>query len=121
MGFFSAFQTVAESKELHTDPTLRSRYYKTNYAKTKAVILEYAKNEGIDVRSIDDEHRELFLQGGRFHIIVSIVQVNPIETSVDFKVEVYGIIGFNRPKKMIHSMYKYLDENLSFKGVALHP
>lgn len=121
MGVTSFFKTIAESKELHSDVQLRSRYYKTNYQKAKAVLLEYAKQESIDVRNVDDEHRELFFQGSRFHIIVSLVQVNPIETSVDFKVEYYGLLGMNRPKNTILKLYQYLDQNLSFKGVGLHP
>jgi hypothetical protein len=121
MGFFSIFQTVAESKELHSDPQLRSRYYKANYRTVKAHVIEHAKTLQLDVRSVDDEHREIFLQGSRYHIIVSIVQVNPIETSVDFKVEFYGLIGRGRPKKTILAFYQYLDANLPFKGVGLHP
>ena len=121
MGFLSFFQTIAESKELHTDVQLRSRYYKTNYRKVKAVILEYAKANDIQVKNIDDDHKEIFLQGGRYHIITSIVQVNPYETSADFKVEVYGLVGFGKPKKLILDLYKYLDSNLMFKGVGLHP
>jgi hypothetical protein len=121
MGFLSFFQTIAESKELHTDPQLRSRYYKTNYRKVKAVILEYAEQQGLQVRNIDDDHRELFLQGPRYHVIASIVQVNPYETSADFKVEVYGLAGFGRPKKLIREFYQHLDQHLMFKGVGLHP
>lgn len=121
MGFLSFFQTIAETKELHSEVQLRSRYYKTNYRKVKAVILEYAKEQDIQVKSIDDDHREIFLQGPRYHVIVSIVQVNPYETSADFKVEVYGLVGMGRPRKIIASLYKYLDDHLMFKGVGLHP
>ena len=121
MGFFSFIGNTAETSELHSDVELRSRYYKTNYQKTKAVVIEYAEKNKITVRHIDDQHREVFLQGDRFHIIVSMVQVNPIETSVDFKVEQYSLLGLNRPKKRILTFYQYLDQSLPFKGVGLHP
>ncbi len=121
MGFFSFLNNTAETKELHSDAELRSRYYKTNYPKAKAVVLEHVNDLKASVRNIDDEHKELFIQGDRYHIIVSLVQVNPIETSIDFKVEVYGLAGFGRPKKKIVEFYQYLDQNLSFKGVGLHP
>lgn len=121
MGVMSFINNLAESKELHSDGLLRTHYYKTNYQKTKAVVLEYAAMIRADVRSIDDEHKEVFLQGDRYHIIVSFVQVNPIETSVDFKVEQYGIIGMNRPKKRIIEFYQYLDQQLVLKGISLHP
>ena len=121
MGLFSFINNTAETKELHADVDLRSRYYKTNYQKVKAVVLEYAKDINVDVRNIDDAHREIFLQGSRYHIIVSMVQVTPIETSVDFKVEQYGLMGFGRPKKRILEFYAYLNQSLTFKGVGLHP
>jgi hypothetical protein len=121
MGLGDFFRTVAETKELHRDPSLRSRYYKVNYTKAKERVLEYANKHNIQVKNIDDTHRELFLQGSRYHVIVSILQVNPIETSIDFKVEVYGLFGFNKPKKTILSFYKYLNETLTFKGTGLHP
>lgn len=112
---------VAETQELHQVIGLRSRYYKTNYQKAKAVVLEYAAEMKAEIKNIDDEHKELLLQSSRFHIIVTFVQVTPIETSIDFKVEMYGLIGMHRPRKMIIKFYDYLNNNLSFKGVGLHP
>ena len=121
MGFFSYFSPRAESKELHSDVALRSHYYKTNYAKTRDAIVEHAQELNLGVRTIDDEHREIFLQGAKYHIICSLVQVTPYETSVDFKIEVYGLMGMNRPRKRIIQFYQYLDKKLPFKGVSLHP
>ena len=121
MGLGSFLNNTCETSELHSQRELRSRYYKINYAKAKARVLEYAKEIKAEPRHIDDAHKELFLQSNRFHIIVSFVQISPIETSVDFKVEVYGIAGFNRPRKKIVEMYAYLDKHLEFKGVGLHP
>lgn len=121
MAGMSFLNNLAETKELHSDAVLRTHYYKTNYQKAKAVVIEYANEIKANVRNIDDEHREIFLQSDRYHIIVSLVQVSPIETSVDFKVEQYGIIGMNRPKKRIVEFYAYLDKNLTLKGVSLHP
>lgn len=121
MGFFSFLSNTAETRELHSEVQLRSRYYKTNYAKAKAVVIEYAEKNKMVVRNVDDDHRELFLQGDRFHIIVVFVQVTPIETSVDFKVETYGLAGWGKPKKRIVALYQYLDQNLAFKGIGLHP
>lgn len=121
MSVGSFFGTTAETQELHTVRELRSRYYKTNYAKAKAVVIEHAKDIKVNVSNIDDEHKEILLQSNRYHIIVSFVQVNPIETSVDFKVEMYGLFGFHRPRKLVISFYDYLNNNLQFKGVGLHP
>lgn len=121
MSLGSWLGTTAETKELHSVVSLRSRYYKTNYKKAKAVVIEYANQLKANIKHIDDEHRELLLQSDRFHIIVSFVQVTPIETSIDFKVEMYGLIGMHRPRRKIVAFYEYLDNNLPFKGVGLHP
>ena len=121
MSFNSWLGTIAETKELHSFIGLRSRYYKTNYEKAKAVVLEYANQINTNVSNIDDVHKEILLQSNKYHIVVSLVQVNPIETSIDFKVQFYGVIGMHRPRKMILKFYDYLNSNLQFKGVGLHP
>lgn len=121
MSVRSYLGTIAETQELHSVIGLRSRYYKTNYQKAKAVVLEFAEELKSIVRNIDDEHKEVLLQNNKYHIIVTFVQVTPIETSVDFKVEMYGLFGLHRPRKMIMKFYEYLDKNLPFKGVGLHP
>lgn len=121
MGLKSFINSLAETKELHSDITLRSRYYKANYSKIKNVIMKYAELNKLDVQNVDDVHREILLQSRKYHIIISIVQVSPIESSVDLKIEVYSMIGMGRPRKQIINFYSYLDTNLEFKGVGLHP
>lgn len=121
MSIRTYFATVAETKELHSFGGLRSRYYKTSYQKAKAVIMEYVNQTKATVKNDDVSHREMLIQSNRYHIIVTFVQISPIETSIDFKVEMYGLLGLHRPRKMILNLYKYLDANLSFKGVGLHP
>ena len=114
MGVMSFLSNIAETKELHSVIELRSRYYKTNYRKAKAVITEYVKKINAKVKKIDDVYKEIFIQGSNFHIIVSIVQVSPIETAIDLKVEQYGLAGFNRPVKKINDFYAYLNKELDF-------
>ena len=121
MSFNSWLSTISETKELHSLASLRSRYYKANYEQAKAIVLDCAKQMNTTVRNIDDTHREILIQSNKYHIVVSFVQVNPIETSIDFKVQIYGIVGRNRPQKMILKYYDYLNSNLTFKGVGLHP
>jgi hypothetical protein len=121
MGFRSFMRTTAETRELHAVGNMRTRYYKTNYNKVKAKVLLHVEKLGSDVMNIDDAHGEIFIQSNKYHMIISIIQVNPIETAVDFKVEFYGLIGRNRPQKMIQEFYAYLDSELPFKGTSLHP
>ena len=121
MGFLTFFSNNAETRELHTDPELRSRYYKTNFKKVRAVIEKYCDEKGIVVVNVDENHGEMFLQTTKHHMIASIIQVTPLETAVDLKVQTYQLIGRNVPKAKIMKMYSYLNDNLTFKGVGLHP
>jgi hypothetical protein len=121
MGFSSFISGTSETSEMHDNRSLRSHYYKTSYTKAKEAMVQYANLNGLEVKHVDDTHKELFLQAPLYHIIASFVQINPIETSIDLKIETYTIIGFNRPMKKILNVYRYLDKNLEFKGVGLHP
>ena len=121
MGFFDIFTNYAETKELHKDGSLRTRYYKTNYRKAKEVVLQYATDKKLEVRNVDDNHGELYLQNSRFHMIVSVIQVTPLETAIDVKVQTYAIAGLGKPKKLCLELYKRCNEHLTYKGVSLHP
>jgi hypothetical protein len=121
MSISSFISNSAETREVHQISGLRSRYYKSNYIRAKECILEYVKTIKAEVNNVDDVHKEIFIQGSRFHIIVSFVQVNPRETSIDIKVDQYGLMGMHRPRKRIIEMYKYTDSKLAFKGISLHP
>ena len=121
MAFFDFASNIAETKELHANQYLRTRYYKTRYKNLKDVILAYAKANKIKVKSEDDLHGEIFLQTNRYHIIVSIVQVSPLESAVDIKVQTYKILGLYKPLKLILSLYIHIDTKAEFKGTGLHP
>jgi len=121
MGFFDFFSNNAETAEQHQVVGMRSRYYKSGYKKVKEQIESYCNKNQITIKHVDDVHNEMFLQTNKFHMIVSIVQVSPLETSVDMKVQTYKIMGMNAPKNLIMTVYKYLDSNLTFKGTGLHP
>jgi hypothetical protein len=121
MGLKTFLTNNAETRELHVDPELRSRYYKTTFKKVKQVIDQYCDELGIVIVNVDEVHGEMFLQTSKYHMIASIIQVNPLETAVDLKVQTYQLIGRNVPKAKIAKMYEYLDKNLPFKGVGLHP
>lgn len=121
MGLKTFLTNNAETRELHTDPELRSRYYKSTFKKVRQAIEQYCEDGGIVVVNVDESHGEMFLQTSKHHMIASIIQVTPLETAVDLKVQTYQLIGRNVPKAKIVKLYDYLNENLSFKGVGLHP
>ncbi|MCF7925703.1 MAG: hypothetical protein K9L26_04140 [Candidatus Izimaplasma sp.] len=121
MGMFDFLKTILETREMHSITSLRTHYYKKNYKIVKQAVLDYASSNKLDVQNVDDKHGELYFQAKNFHIIASIVQVTPVETAVDFKVQYYSLIGWNRPLKDIKKFYAYLDQTLPFKGTSLHP
>ena len=87
----------------------------------KDSIVNYANEENYIVSNIDDKHGEIFLQTTKFHMIISVLQINPLETAVDVKVQTYKVIGMNKPKIVIENLFAYLDKKQQFKGVGLHP
>ncbi|MFW5913747.1 MAG: hypothetical protein ACOCSM_01665 [Bacillota bacterium] len=122
MGIRDYFSNHAETKETHFVQTLRTRYYKHSSKEILDLLESYfKKSKDASVKTRDDEHGELFAEGRRFHIIVTVHSFTPRETSVDFKVQTYRLVGAHRPKKIIQTIYAYLDKNLTLKGVALHP
>lgn len=121
MGIGTFFSNNAETRENHQDIELRSRYYKTSFKKIRVKIEEYCDTEGIVVVNVDEAHGEMFLQTTKYHMIVSIIQINPLETAVDLKVQTYQLIGRNVPKKTVLKMYEFLNNSFTFKGVGLHP
>jgi len=113
MGLLDFFKTTAETKEQAINPALKSKYYKAKYASVKDACLAYAKERKLTVVNVDNEHHELFLKHRKFHIIVTILQIRPNNTSVDIKVQKYSFIGLNKPYREIAQLYRYLDINLT--------
>lgn len=111
----------AETKELHRNNELRTRYYKNKYTDIRDVVTNFAKKNNIEIKSINDNHGEIYLQAHKYHVILTIVQINPLETAAEVKVQTYQVMGRNKPKKIVKEIYNELDNNLKFKGISLHP
>jgi len=121
MGLFDFASNVSETFETNQNNSLKTHYYKDRYINIKQIVINYAKANKITVRSEDDVHGEIYLQTGSYHMIVSILQVTPLETAVDIKVQTYRIIGLFKPVKLILNMFSHISSKSSFKGVGLHP
>lgn len=119
MGLFSVFSNLYETKERHEKKAYQTHYFKTNYAKTKAALLNVAKASGLTLKSANDTYGELYFTGKKYHVIATVIQTSPAETAVDLKVQTYYIAGFNRPKKIIESTFKALKDTLPLKGTGL--
>lgn len=114
------FSNDFETKDNHELAELKTHYYRARYDDVKDAILRYAKEKGMTVRSVDDQHKEIYLQAQKFHLILVLVNPNPAETSVDMKITTYYFIGMKRGIQVINQLYLHLNKKLTFKGVGLY-
>lgn len=121
MSFTSYFSPSCETRELHSDPDLRTHYYRNSFKQCAEAFETLSKTGEFDIRNVNPEHGELYVISNGYDIIVTIIQVTPIESGIDFKINFFSFVGLGRPKKRAVSLYKELDKLLKFKGVALHP
>lgn len=121
MSFTSFFHTSCETRELHSDSNLRTRYYRNSFKQCHEALQKLQTSLDFDIRDVNKEHGEVYIISNGYDIIATLTQVNPIETAIDLKVNYFSFIGMGRPKKRVVSLYKALDNELKFKGVALHP
>jgi len=121
MSLSSFFSPSCETRELHSDEVLRTRYYRNNFTQVVEAFKKLSEQMDFDVQNINREHTELYLISNGFDCIVTVSQITPIESGVDLKINVFGAIGFGKPKKRAIELYRGLDKTLQFKGVSLHP
>ncbi|HOP56829.1 MAG TPA: hypothetical protein PLH02_00870 [Bacillota bacterium] len=117
----SFFSSTCETRELHIDSGLRTRYYRNSFKQCLAVIEEYSGDAGTEIVNVNQAHGEIHMVGSGYDSIITITQLTPLETGIDIKINFFTSMGFNRPKKKVMEMYAYFDHKLNFKGVSLHP
>jgi len=121
MSFSSFFRTSCETREMHADVDLRTRYYRNSFDQCLVVLKKMATATQMEIRDVNKPHGEVYLLGSGFDCIVTISQINPIESGIDLKINYFATFGFNRPRKKAMAIYQFLNAELKFKGVALHP
>lgn len=121
MSFRTFLSPSCETRELHADPDLRTRYYRNNFQQVVDAFKKLAEDNALEMRDVNQTHKEIYLIGNGFDCIVTVSQLTPIEAGIDFKVNVFSAIGFNRPKKKVLRFYEDLKKLLNFKGISLHP
>ncbi|MBN2504780.1 MAG: hypothetical protein JXB20_05500 [Bacilli bacterium] len=121
MGIMSYFSTTCETRELHPDAQLRTRYYRNNFKQCLEGLKQYAEEEHLEIRNVNTDHGEVYMLGNGYDMIVTVTQVTPIEAGIDTKINLFALSGLGRPKKRVLGMYKFLNSTLNFKGVSLHP
>lgn len=113
------FSRTVETDENHMSKELRTHYYKANYKICKEAIMKLMNEQKFTLRHGNDEYQELLFSKHNFEIIVTVTTINPIESAIDFKVNSGYKIGMHRPKNLVVEFYRFLDKNLTFKGIGL--
>ena len=121
MSFKSFFIPSCETRELHVNPQLRTRYYRNNFNQVIEGLTQVADRNNMIVKDINKAHKEIYLLSNGFDVIVTVTTISPIEAGVDLKINYFSSFGLNRPQKKAIQFYKDLDQILNFKGVSLHP
>ena len=121
MSLASFFSSTCETRELHADAQLRTRYYRNSFKDVVTAFEKIAQEEQYDLRDVNQTHGEIYLLANGFDMIATVSQITPIESGIDFKINYFGFAGFGRPKAKAVALYKKLDSFLKFKGVSLHP
>ena len=116
MGIFDGFKKHYETGDQVGDAMLVTHYYRNNYQQVKKGLLETADTLGFNVAYINDERKEFVFKRKDCEIIVTVINITPIETTVDFTINTYGVLSFGKGRKVIDELYKDLDKRLMLKG-----
>ena len=117
MGFFSS---SAETREMHKNEKLRTRYYKNGIKQIKNVFEKICNEEDMQLQQFDERWGDIYICSYGYEVFVTVSMISPIESGIDLKVNYFSSMGFNRPEKKIIHLYERLDQMLNFKGTMLH-
>ncbi len=121
MSLRSFFSPSCETRELHVEPELRTRYYRNNFSQVIEALKKVAEMNGLNLQDINEVHKEIYMLGNGFDCIVTVSLITPIESGIDLKINYFTSLGLNKPKKKAIKIYEDLKGILNFKGVSLHP
>ncbi|TDQ39153.1 cytosolic protein [Aureibacillus halotolerans] len=123
--FDKYFNSHSESREKHWDENLKTRYYKGTKQQTiDAVVALLKKEKQFEVSSVQADRGEIGanIRGGkRAFIVVTIIEVRPYKTAVDFSITSSTVLPFDfgSSHKLITKLYSQTDKSLTFIGTGL--
>lgn len=112
---FNNLRKHFETSDRAQDLSLRTHYYRNDYRKVKTALTEAAKAAGFEFSHENDERMEHVLKRKDCEVIVTIITITPIETTVDFTVNTFGLLSFGKGRKVIEELYRELDKRLMLK------
>ena len=104
------------TSENHKDAALRTRWYIANFKKVFEAIEYVAKNRKMAILHVDENYGEILLENSKFECTITVVELNPRETSVDFSLGFKGLLDFGVSKKEVLSWYTELEKRLTVKN-----
>lgn len=118
---FTRFQKQIETSDRQSADSLKTHYYKANFNQLFTSI-EKLFHEDADCRvvTVSKEHGEIAVEVSKpfsCFLIVTIVNVKPLETAVDFNIssEKFSLIGlYPDLKKRINSYYERINQVHTF-------
>ena len=120
MKFRDYFSNDFETGENHYINSLKTRYYRCRNEDAKKQVLKLIEAEKGTVKAIIEQHNEIFFHCPDYTATITVISPRIGETAIDIKVTTYRIIPRGYGKQVIERLYKWLDNNLPFKGVSLY-
>ncbi len=112
---------VVETCETGRDELLQTHYYRASYKQVKDRYLEILESLGHNIISVNDEYYEIASEYGNMSIVAKIIMQTPIETSIDFYINVESFLGgAGKARKFIEQVYSSLEKSFEPKGLGLH-
>jgi hypothetical protein len=116
---FQRFQKNCETSDDHFDKDLKSHYYKSSFDKVLTTVEDmFKKDPAMKITAVSKDRGEISISmtsRPKAFIIVTVIQVRPFQTAVDFMVssEIFSIFGlYPTLKKLVLRFYQELDKQL---------
>lgn len=112
------FSNHAETSDNHSDPTLKTKYYKTTKDRGLDALENLFNNsQTYKVNSISKDHGEISViktKGKKAFIIITVIMVRPYQTAVDFAFTTESILPFDfgYSTREIQKLYELVNKEL---------
>lgn len=116
--FSTEFETTELNSDDHKNQEVATHYYACTYDNAKAAVSTIAKNLGLNLKCSDDHYHEMLLENNKVSVIVTYNIISFYEISIDMKVKGNYLVGFNRPKKLVKTLYQELNRKISLKRIG---
>lgn len=117
--------THTETRENHSEESLKTRYYKAMKDKAFNEVLSlFNEIQTFEVKSTSIERGEIIVEGRgnkKLFLVATVIMVSPNRTAIDFSVTTETVLplDFGYSAKVIKDLYKKMDKRLEYVGSGL--